>query len=59
MKGGKKAARDRNFGIKDKKFWKAWEKHKQKLPGKGRDKDIKSAQQAKEAYKKWKSGEGF
>ena len=55
MKGGKKAVRDRDFGIKDKKFWKWWEKQKQSMPGTGRHNDIKDAKSAKKIYKQWKN----
>jgi len=55
MKGGKKAVRDRDFRIKDKQFWKWWEKQKQSMPGTGRGKDIKDMGEAKRIYKQWKN----
>jgi len=55
MKGGSKKVRDRDFGIKDKRFWDYWHKVKQKSPGKGRSKDIKgdNSQEAMKLYKQW------
>ena len=59
MKGGRKSGRDWDYGIKDKEFWKAWEKHKSKLPGKGRLKDIKDKEEADDLYENWKNTKDF
>lgn len=55
MKGGKKAERDKDFGIKDKGFWNWWHTIKSKMSGKGRSKDIKSKEQADELYDEYKN----
>ncbi len=52
FKGGKIGARDRDFGIKDKKFWKAWDQYKQKTG----EPNVKSSNDLKEWYDLWKQG---
>ncbi|ACY13868.1 RHS repeat-associated core domain-containing protein [Haliangium ochraceum] len=51
FRGGKKNKRDRNFGIRDKGFWKWWEQKGKYAWG---DKDL-AHDTAKQAYEEWKS----
>jgi hypothetical protein len=50
MKGGKQNSRDKDFGIKDKKFWRWW--HRKGKPENGGG-DIENKQQADQIYKDW------
>ncbi len=54
FKGGSKGKRDRDFGIKDKDFWKWWENEKRKT-GQG---DIKNTDDAWQAYQDYLADTG-
>ncbi|OGX05211.1 MAG: hypothetical protein A3G87_06330 [Omnitrophica bacterium RIFCSPLOWO2_12_FULL_50_11] len=49
FKGGKKGRRDRNFGIRDKGFWRWWDKFKWKYP-------LESSDDAWHWYEQWEKG---
>ncbi len=50
MKGGKRNTRDRDYGIKDKDFWRWW--HRKGKPGRG-GKDIGNKGEADEIFNDW------
>ena len=52
FKGGKIGTRDRDFGIKNKDFWKSWDTFKQKTG----EPNIKSLKDARGWYDLWKQG---
>lgn len=53
FKGGSQWKRDRDFGIKDKRFWKDWERAKRRDGGM----NLQCPKQAWQEYDEWKNGQ--